>query len=304
MEVFDTRLILRRDALDRGFTDRELARARQSGELQTILRGVYTPMTSLDAAQRHRLAIEAALATTRRGVVVSHTSAAVLHGLAMWRPNLDLVHVWLNSVAGGKRTRTRHVHVGRLASADVTVIDDIAVTSVARTLVDCALLLPFEEAVVLGDSALQQGLVTRTDVEEAMARARGRHGLAAAARAVAFLDGRSESVGESRSRVLIHRAGLPRPQLQHTVYEPGGEFVARVDFFFDQFKTVGEFDGMGKYAADGRDPRAALRAEKAREDALRALGLTVVRWTWHDLDRPEWVIQRLQNAFGLGRRAA
>ena len=47
---------------------------------------------------------------------------------------------------------------------------------------------------------------------------------------------------------------------------------------------------MVKY--EGADGRAALAAEKRREDRLRALGFEVVRLTWADLDHPE-VVDRL-----------
>ena len=47
---------------------------------------------------------------------------------------------------------------------------------------------------------------------------------------LALADGKSESVGESMSRALIHVLGLPAPVLQHTFYDNEG-FIARTDFF-------------------------------------------------------------------------
>ncbi|NCL75361.1 hypothetical protein AIIKEEIJ_02821 [Rhodococcus sp. YH1] len=100
----------------------------------------------------------------------------------------------------------------------------------------------------------------------------------------AFLDGRSGSPGESISRLRIRAAGLPDPVLQFEIRTAGGAFVARTDFFREEFGVVGEFDGMGKYrSADPGASAETVRREKLREDAIRAQGYEVVRWTWSEL---------------------
>ena len=110
-----------------------------------------------------------------------------------------------------------------------------------------------------------------------------RRGVRAARRAIALLDPLSESPGESLSRVRMAELGIPTPHLQRELRDAYG-FVARVDFMWPERGVVGEFDGRSKYGMDG-DTRAAadrLWQEKLREDRIRALGLTVVRWTWDD----------------------
>jgi len=95
---------------------------------------------------------------------------------------------------------------------------------------------------------------------------------------------RSESIGESRSRVAIALAGLPPPQLQWPVRLGGS--TAYTDFAWPERRTVGEFDGKVKYGRllrPGQSPGDVVYAEKLREDAIRAQGLEVVRWTWADL---------------------
>lgn len=84
-------------------------------------------------------------------------------------------------------------------------------------------------------------------------------------------------------------AGLPMPRLQHTFQTSEGP--ARADFDWEA-KLVGEFDGLHKYGRllrPGDTPRDALIREKRREDALRAQGIMVVRWTWATLERGELV---------------
>ena len=194
----------------------------------------------------------------------------------------------------------RHVHAVPLAAEDVTVTKDgLAVTSVSRTVVDLARTVGFEQAVVIGDGALHARLTTPEDLLAVLQRARRRPGTPAARRVLEFLDGRSESVGESRSRVQMAAHGLPAPQLQRHIYDVDGVLVARVDFDFEEFDTVGEFDGLGKY---GRDPMSSVEQEKLREDAVRATGPTVVRWIWAELSPFDGVVRRLRCAFGLRRR--
>lgn len=74
-------------------------------------------------------------------------------------------------------------------------------------------------------------------------------------------------------------AGFPTPRLQHTFRTDAGD--ARTDFDWDG-TLVGEFDGLQKYGRllrPGETTRDALIREKRREDALRAQGIMVIRWT-------------------------
>ena len=108
--------------------------------------------------------------------------------------------------------------------------------------------------------------------------------LPAARQVLAFADGRSHSVGESRSRVAIARAGLPTPIPQLPVRLARG--VAYSDFGWPEQHTVGEFDGKVKYGRllrPGQSPGDVVYEEKLREDAIRAQDWEVVRWTWADL---------------------
>jgi hypothetical protein len=128
-------------------------------------------------------------------------------------------------------------------------------------------------------------------------RSAHRRGNTAALRAVEFADGRAESPDESRSRVAIARCGLPVPILQHRFEIAGG---ARVDFWWPEHGTVGEFDGRVKYGRllrPGQDPAEVLWEEKRREDALRDTGASVVRWVWDEIPTFDPVADRIRRAF-------
>ncbi len=194
----------------------------------------------------------------------------------------------------GRSTHTRRCSGG----GDVVERDGWLITSAARTVTDLARVLAFEDGVVVADAALRRGLTSSEQLTDQLTVSQRLPGGLAAARVVGFADGRSESVGESRSRVMIHRAGLPKPELQIEVLSADGVFLARGDFGYRKHRVLGEFDGKVKYglALAGADPAEALFREKLREDAVRDAGWAVVRWVWADLEHPGAVIERLQRA--------
>ncbi|WP_258195019.1 hypothetical protein [Rhodococcus sp. OK519] len=304
------RPLLRRDALARGFTDGELRTLCRSGGWARLRPGSYLSPEAqelLDDRARHRALLTATLPGLSRDAVVSHQSAAVLHGLSLWQIPLDRIHVTRDKSSGGRRTRHLHSHSAPLSTDDVVELGGARVTTVARTVADLCRTVPFERAVVVGDAALANPDLARDAIGSALDYAAGRPGHPAALRALAFLDGRSESVGESRSRAALDALGLPSPDLQASLLDPDGLLLGRVDFLFADAGVVGEFDGKvkyGKYLRRGQDPGDAVFAEKQREDRIRDAGWEVARWTWRDLDHPDVIGTRIRRAMNrsAGRR--
>jgi len=189
--------------------------------------------------------------------------------------------------------------VRRSGPHEIVLIDNLPVTSLARTVLDLARTLPMSQAVAAGDRALALGL-TRAELEAGLLVMERWPGVRAARRVVAFLDIRSESAGESMSRVRLMEEALPRPELQQEIFGPDGRLVARVDFGWEAHKTVGEFDGKIKYGRllePGQRIEDVIFDEKIREDAVRDLGLQVVRWISRDLYRPGVLRERVLRAF-------
>lgn len=285
----------RTDLLASGTTVDELRHALRSGQLRRVARGVYMD----GGADADPLALHRARLHTYRDPAgaFSHVSAAVLHGFTLWRVDLSRVHISRSGNSGGSRTSSLHIHSTSLRPDEIRHVDGLPVTSPLRTVVDLARTLPADQAVVAGDSALTIHPDITSSLSDALASARSRSGIAAARRTLPFLDGRSESPGESLSRVRIRAAGLPAPVLQHELRTPSGAFVARPDFFWKDAGVVGEFDGRGKYGCDEPGTTAEIvHREKRREDAIRSLGFEVVRWTWEDLFRFEPVREALTDA--------
>jgi hypothetical protein len=294
------RLRLRREALDEGWSDGELDRLVRAGELTRLRRGAYMDGTlPLAAADRHRLLVRATLAGLRRPAVVSHQSAAVLLGLPLWDVALDRVHVTRTPPAWTDRSRVLCGHVARLRSDEIIELDGVLVTHPVRTALDLARSLRHEAAVVTLDAALHGGLLTHDMLRTRLFDVSGTPGSRSAARAVHASDIRSESVGESRSRVILARWKLAPSTLQFEVRSPFGTVLARTDFAWEEHNLVGEFDGRIKYGRllrAGQDAGDAVFAEKRREDAIREEGWGVVRWVWADLARPERFAARVRRA--------
>ncbi len=295
-------LHLRPHLLARGYSSDEVQRARRTGELVTVRRGAYLGRGDerLDIAEaRHAVLVRATLPTLAPNTVVSHVSAAALHGLAIWAIPLDHVHVTRPDPSGGRIGSVVHRHVAPLDPRETTSLDGVRVTGLARTVVDIARTVPFEQAVVVADSALATDPdLTPAALAAALRRATGWPGVPAARRAITFARRGAKSPGESRSRIAIAHAGLPVPQLQFPVQLAGG--VAVTDFGWVDQRAVGEFDGEVKYGRlvpPGQTPGDVVFAEKVREDAVRALGYGFTRWIWDELDDFAPVAARIAQAF-------
>ncbi len=184
-------------------------------------------------------------------------------------------------------------------------IDGWLATSLARTAADLARTVTLDRAVAFADAALRLGM-PRSELDRQVQEAGGRHGIGQLRFVAAFADKRAESVGESRSRLVIHQVGLPPPEPQYEIVDPAtGVILARCDFGWEEHRTVGEFDGKIKYGRllkPGQNPGDVVYDEKLREDMLRDLGHEVARWTSPDLGRPTTIRDRVLRAFARGDR--
>ncbi|MYR08723.1 hypothetical protein GTV32_21480 [Gordonia sp. SID5947] len=301
-----TEMFRRRNALDvRGSDDRRLRRDVDSGTLIKPWRGVYRAApesSSADAAYLTR--VLAACEVAEIDKVVSHHSAAAIHQLPVLHPDHTNVHFTVNRPAGGHR-RGHVLHPARLTSDDVVFVNGIAVTSLARTAADIARTGNVVQAVCIFDSALRAG-ATADELRDAVVRNRGRVGNAVARAALPHANRLSESIAESFSRALIIGFDdIPTPTVQHELFTPSGLFVARVDLYWAEEGMVGEVDGRAKYTADlapGEDPGDRVWDEKRREDTIRDLDETVVRWGWQECMHPEQLHALLRRGLERARR--
>jgi predicted transcriptional regulator of viral defense system len=280
---------------DAGISDTLMQSLIRSGDLVTVRRGVYATKRAIawgamDARHSHALQV-AAVRSAIPNSVASHHSAALIHGLDLFKPPEEGVVTVTTppSTRSGRPSGERVIrHAAELPDDAVTTILGRRVTSVARTVIDVARTSTFMEGVVVADSALRQSASGRRGLEaelrrvlEACARWPGN---AKARRVAEFADPRAESVLESCARVLFHERGLQPPELQVPMYDNEGDFIGRVDFYWGRHKTIAEADGLMKF---DEHPRLEVERMMIRDRRLRGTGRRIVHFTWGELFRDD-----------------
>lgn len=243
------------------------------------------------------------------GSVVSHFSAARLMGLPTWtdrdRPAVPPIDaVWLTRPPEAQRNQRRADIVVRragLTPADLSHHLWLPVTGVARTVLDLARELPLHESVVTVDAALRSG-TTLAALHAVADRQHHWPGIRQALAAIAFGDPAAESALESIARVRFAAAGLPAPILQVQFFDGFRWMIERVDFWWPQFRTIGEADGLAKYEASSvEERRRLLRRSHRRDQRLSDRGVELVHFGWEDVVDPRSdLIDRFRAAFARG----
>ena len=288
------------EALAIGCDERDLHRSVRVGELVRVRRGAYVSArvwADADVDERYRLTC-LAVARSRPGDVLSHHAALAAHGLPLWDHDPGRIDL-LSSVRQAVRRGAVWLH----PASGVVRVDargGLPVVSPARAVVRSALTMGRDCAVAAGDAALHRGLVDPTELLAEVARVSPHEGRRRAMQAVLSMDGRAESVGESRTRLVLDDLGLAHDS-QVVITDADGRFVARVDFLVNG--VVLEFDGRLKYerARDDQDeaasdPSEVLWLEKRREDRVRRLGHPFERVVWGELARPGLIGARIRAA--------
>lgn len=259
-----------------------LRRALDDGSLRRVRRGVYA-LPDLPSARK-------VVAMTRG--VLSHTSAARAHGLEVPMAD-DAVHITVRPGTRAVRPDAVVTHWSPLAPDELGRV----ATSPVRTVLDCAMTLPFPQALAVADSALQRGMTDRDHlVAAALARrGAGRGACLAVARAA---DGRARNGFESVVRGTLLQAGVTGLVPQHPVDLP--TFTAHVDLADVRRRIAIEADSYTYHAG-----RTAFGRDCERYDELVALDWHVLRVTWeHIAFEPEWVVRVVRATRALPSRAA
>lgn len=185
----------------------------------------------------------------------------------------------------------------RLDPSEIVTRQGFRITSPMRTCLDLAGQLSLVETVVVVDMALHAGLF-RLDQFGAYVEDRGGcRGVTGARRAVGLAEPKSESPMESRLRMLLVGAGLPRPQAQVPVHDPAGIFAGRLDLYYPKARLGLEYDG--------ENHRERLTDDNRRQNRLQKLGIALLRYTAPDLrERPHVILGEVRNALRRGTTPA
>jgi hypothetical protein len=247
--------------IDQGLLTRRQLR---SSAWQRLFQGVYAD-SSLAVTHTTRCAAVAGYLLPAGGVIAGR-SAVMVHGAGLAGP-LDPVE----ALAPRGTEVIPHdgviVHRANFFAEECVRLRGLIVTSPVRTCWDVALWLSPVEAVVLVDRMLAKGRVTigqlRRYLDQRLAETPRSRGWRRFARIVGLVDGRAESPQESRLRVRFVLAGLPPPVVQFTIRTEDGEFVARVDLAWPEFRLAVEYDGLWH-----GESRSQIHRDRQRQNAI------------------------------------
>lgn len=273
--------------LARPFT---VAEALAAGVPRAALRGsrFWTPVRGTRASTDLPDCLQVrclAVATLMPGIAFSHGTAALLCDL----PVATNDGAALIEVTAASTVRLAGVRGHRSGVADVRSLrSGLRVTGGARTWADLACRLDLDELVILGDAVLRHGWADVAAMT-AVAAEPGRRGAVRLRAALPLVEPRTDSPMETRLRLLVIRAGLPRPVAGRDVVVDGC-WLARPDLCWPQLRIALEYDGDHH-----RTDRAQWQRDISRRRLLEDAGWTLVVVTADDvLRQPGRLVERLR----------
>lgn len=222
---------------------------------------------------------KAAWLRSRRTGVLAGFSAAALHGARYIDAALpaNIIH------SNRRPARGIVVWADTLDGDEVCAIGEMRLTTPSRTAVDLARRCREDVAVAAIDALARAARLTVADVEAAVERHPGRRGLKRARVTLSLVDPGAESPGETRLRLLLVKAGFPRPVSQHPIYNEYGVVIGVVDLAWPELKIAVEYEG--RYHMDPDQ----IRKDIARIEEMIEMGWLVIRVTSRD---PSGVVLR------------
>ena len=245
----------------------------QCGRLHRVHSGVVAVMPPRLLTRKG--SIMAATLAGRPGTVASKRAASTLFELRLAQ------RAWIDVTtprAKGHRREGIRVHNGTtLSPADVTLIDNIPCTSLARTLLDICEDASRREVERALDVAEQQQILDMRAIDQVLDRANGRRGAKLLRSVLA-----EHRVGSTFTRndleeaflAVARAAELPPDAVNVWIPFPDGG-GAEADFLYREQRLIVEVDGRSVHAT-----RRAFHSDRRRDQRLMLLGWRVVRFTW------------------------
>jgi hypothetical protein len=251
-----------------------------------------------DIAHDPNVVLAAAIRRFPRMAVFSGRTAAWLHGLDM--PPCDPIEVTLP--LGSPTSRLVGVAVRRSAvdAGETVMRRGLPATSMVRTIADLGRRLPLVEAVAALDMAMHRRLVDPVDLVSWAGTHPRCRGVARLRRALELAEPKTESVMETRLRLLLVLARLPKPLAQISLVDEDGHFVGRPDFYYPLHRLALEYDGSGH--------RENLTGDNRRQNRMVDAGYRLLRFTAADvLSAPDSVVTLVRRTLSqpsLGKKKA
>jgi very-short-patch-repair endonuclease len=237
---------------------------------QQVLRGIYAD-AGITITHRHRCLAVARYVLPPGGAIAGR-SAAYLYGADLVG-NEDPVEVLVKRSAMVRMAGVR-AHVARLDPSDVRRHGGLPLTTPFRTCWDlsqwCA--DPVERVVWI-DALAACGVVALPDLVTYARDRAGQRGWRRLLDAALSADAGAGSPQESRLRVRLVKAGLPRPRTQFVIVRDG-RFVARSDLAWPEYRVAAEYDGVWH-----AESPTQIHADRRRLNGMIAAGWVVLHVT-------------------------
>lgn len=228
--------------------------------------GIYV---ARDSAMSARDRARAAWMWSKRRGIVAGLSAAAMHGAKYIDPSepAELIH-------DNRRAPTKLVvRTERVLPSELVAIRGIPVTTPARTAFDLGRHVESRTVAVQRLDALANATgLKHVDVEAVIAEHAGARGLPRLRSVLPLMDSGAESPQETLARLALIDAGLPAPRTQVRIFDEYGQFVARVDMAYEEFKVGIEYDGPQHWT----DPSVRQR-DLDKQFVLPQLGWFIIR---------------------------
>ncbi|KUI27403.1 hypothetical protein AU196_07945 [Mycobacterium sp. IS-1742] len=269
------------EALSAGVLNRHQLRTRYRAVFPDVYLSRGSPLT---LPQR----TSAAWLWSRRQATVAGLAAAAVYGTKWIDADVvvDLVHANPRPPQG---IRTRRAV---LLDGERQIVNGYAVTSPARTAFDLGREGTVVQAVARLDAHTRATGLRSGDVAELAARHPGVRGLRQLETVLDLVDAGAESPRETWLRLLLIRAGMPRPRTQIPVLGADGAAFAYLDMGWEECMVAVEYDGEHHQTNRWVYTRDVRRAEK-----VDAAGWLVVRVVKED--HPVDIVRRVRQARAL-----
>jgi hypothetical protein len=218
------------------------------------------------------------------GAAFSGRTAAWLHGIDL--PPCDPIEVSMPNPRGSSRRAGASVYRKALGTGEIVLRRRLPTTSALRTAVDLGGRSPVTEGVVAADLFLHAGLVSIAELAGYVADHSGIKGVALLRRVIGLAEPGAESPMETRLRMLLVLARLPRPEVQISLHDDRGRFVGRPDLLYRKQRLAIEYDG-GSH-------RERMVQDNRRQNGLVGAGYRLLRFTAADVySAPEIVAMQV-----------
>ncbi|WP_346039578.1 DUF559 domain-containing protein [Actinomadura chokoriensis] len=259
-----------------------------------VLHDVYAPASLDDSIQ---VRCDAAALILPPDAVFCGVTAARLYGVPV--PDKDLrVHAAVPATASTvPRIKQLKLHGYAIPAGQVRKEKGRRVIGPERLFLELAASVPRIDLIIAGDHLLRQQISTRELLNAFLKDCYRRRGVRKARLAMTHLEPRSDSPPETRLRMLIVDAGLPRPVANQDVFNDWGVWLARPDLSYPAVKIAIEYEGLHHQQDYGQYSRDIERDGRLIDD-----GWVVIRVNKDGLFRnPRQVVNRIRKALSARR---